>query len=44
MDNLSFKAMVVSEVKDKQFIREVKQKQIDDLPSGDVLINVAIHR
>ena len=40
MDNLSFKAMVVSEVKNKQFVREVKQKQIDDLPPGDVLINV----
>lgn len=40
MDNLSFKAMVVTEVGDKQFVREVKQRHIEDLPAGDVLINV----
>ncbi len=40
MDNISFKAMVVTEITDKQFIREIKQRQIDDLPDGDVLINV----
>ena len=40
MDNISFKAMVVSEVEDKQFIREIRERQIDDLPPGDVLINV----
>src|SRR5210317_1419162 len=40
MDNISFKAMVVTEVSDKQFVREIKQKHIDDLPAGDVLINV----
>ena len=40
MDNISFKAMVVTEIAEKQFIREVKQRQIDDLPDGDVLINV----
>lgn len=40
MDNISFKAMVVTEVADKQFVREIKQKQINDLPPGEVLINV----
>ncbi len=40
MDNISFKAMVVTEVTDKQFVREIKQKHIDDLPAGEVLINV----
>ena len=40
MDNISFKAMVVTEVSDKQFVREIKQKSIEDLPAGDVLINV----
>ena len=40
MDNLSFKTMVVTEVSDKHFVREIKQKHIDDLPTGDVLINV----
>ena len=34
MDNISFKAMVVTEVSDKQFVREIKQKHIDDLPAG----------
>ena len=34
MGNISFKAMVVTEVTDKQFVREIKQKQIDDLPPG----------
>ena len=40
MENLSFKAMVVTEVEEKKFVREVTQKQIADLPAGDVLINV----
>ena len=40
MNNISFKAMVVTEGSDKQFVREIKQKHIDDLPAGDVLINV----
>jgi putative YhdH/YhfP family quinone oxidoreductase len=40
MENISFKAMVVRETADKQFVREIKQKRIDDLPPGDVLINV----
>ena len=29
MDNISFKAMVVTEVADKQFVREIKEKHID---------------
>lgn len=40
MENLSFKAMIVTEIADNNFVREIKQKQIDDLPPGDVLINV----
>lgn len=40
MDNMSFRAMVVTEVTDKQFVREITQKHIDDLLAGDVLINV----
>lgn len=40
MDNINFKAMVVTEVADKQFVREVKQRHIDDLPAGEVVINV----
>lgn len=40
MENCSFKAMVVTEAEEKKFVREIKQKQIADLPAGDVLINV----
>ena len=40
MDNISFRSMVVKEVSDKLFIREIKQKHIEDLPAGDVLIKV----
>ena len=40
MDNISFKAMIVTETTDKQFVREIKEKHINDLPDGDVLINV----
>ncbi len=36
----TFRAMVVSEVEDKVFRREIKQRSFDDLPTGDVLINV----
>lgn len=39
MENISFKAMVVTEIAEKKFIREIRQRQIDDLPDGDVLIN-----
>lgn len=35
-----FKALIVTEQADGTFSREVGSKQIDDLPAGDVLINV----
>ncbi len=37
----SFKAMVVRETDDRQFVPEIAQKGVDDLPDGDVLIQVA---
>lgn len=40
MENISFRAMVVTELAEKQFVREIKQIHIDDLPAGDVLIKV----
>ncbi|MCP4338737.1 MAG: YhdH/YhfP family quinone oxidoreductase [Desulfobulbaceae bacterium] len=40
MDNITFKAMVVTEGENKTFSREIKEKSIADLPAGDVLINV----
>jgi acrylyl-CoA reductase (NADPH) len=36
----SFKAMIVSEAADKRFIREVKEKALNQLPLNDVLIEV----
>src|SRR5947207_1904326 len=36
----SFKAMVVSETADKQFVREIKQRELSDLPSGELIIEV----
>lgn len=40
MGDQSFKAMVVTEVAEKQFTKEIKDKTIDELPDGEVLINV----
>jgi putative YhdH/YhfP family quinone oxidoreductase len=36
----TFKAMVVSETADQKFIREIKQKEVSDLPAGELLIEV----
>ena len=35
-----FKALVVTETDDKQFVRVVEQKRISDLPEGDVIVQV----
>ena len=35
-----FKALVVTEIEDNQFIRSVEHKRIDDLPEGDVVVQV----
>jgi len=40
MNAESFKAMVVEETDDKQFIRSIQEKSIADLPTGDVLMRV----
>lgn len=40
MENKRFKAMVVTETADKKFVREITERTIQDLPEGDVLINV----
>ncbi len=40
MENVSFKAMVVTETEDKQYIREIREKSINDLPEGEVIIKV----
>ena len=36
----NFKALIVTEQADGKFSREIASKRIDDLPAGDVLINV----
>ncbi len=40
MDKTSFRAMVVSETEDHQFIRNITEKKIDELPEGELLIRV----
>ena len=40
MENLNFKAMVVTKTSDKQFERKLIKKSVNDLPTGDVLVNV----
>jgi putative YhdH/YhfP family quinone oxidoreductase len=35
-----FKALVVTETEDKQFNRQIETKTIDDLPDGDVIVQV----
>ncbi|MFN0159450.1 MAG: YhdH/YhfP family quinone oxidoreductase [Bacteroidota bacterium] len=40
MPQQSFKALVVSQTPEKQFLREIKELVVVDLPEGDVLIRV----
>jgi len=40
MSQTIFQAMVVSEGENNQFIREIKDKNLDDLPAGDVCVKV----
>ena len=35
-----FKALVITESEDNQFLRTVEKKTIDDLPEGDVIVQV----
>ena len=41
MTQKTFKAMVVTEKENNQFITEIKNRTIDDLPQGDVLVKVS---
>ena len=40
MSQTTFKAMVVTEGENNQFSREIKDKNLDDLPAGDVFVKV----
>lgn len=37
---MKFKAMVVREISERQFSRNIEERDISDLPEGDVLIKV----
>lgn len=36
----SFKAMIVSETAEKSFVREIKRRELSDLPAGELIIEV----
>ena len=40
MDQKTFRAMVVKELPDNKFVREISHKSLEELPKGDVLIRV----
>lgn len=40
MENIAFKALIVSEMQDKRFVRAIGEKTIETLPQGEVLIKV----
>ncbi|MBW2643124.1 MAG: oxidoreductase, partial [Deltaproteobacteria bacterium] len=40
MTQNTFKAMVVTEGENNQFIMEIKDRNLDSLPQGDVLVKV----
>ena len=40
MNQKTFKAMVVTQKENDQFVREILDRNIDDLPQGDVLVKV----
>lgn len=40
MENIRFKALVVTETEEKQYIRRIDQRAVQDLPAGEVLIRV----
>lgn len=40
MESTSFKALIISETPEKQYVREISQRQITDLPAGEILVKV----
>ena len=40
MKGTSFKALVITETEDKKYLRQICDKTVDDLPPGDVLVQV----
>ncbi len=40
MSQTTFRAMVVEEAAEKKYVREIRERSLDDLPAGEVLIRV----
>lgn len=40
MNQTTFRAMVVEETADKKYVRDIRERALDDLPAGEVLIRV----
>jgi acrylyl-CoA reductase (NADPH) len=40
MESKSFKALVISEAPEKQYVTTISQRQISDLPAGEILVKV----
>jgi acrylyl-CoA reductase (NADPH) len=40
MESTSFNALVISETAEKQYVRTITQRQISDLPAGEILVKV----
>jgi putative YhdH/YhfP family quinone oxidoreductase len=40
MNQKTFRAMVVEEAAEKKYVREIRERSLDDLPAGEVLIRV----
>ncbi|MFP4350118.1 MAG: YhdH/YhfP family quinone oxidoreductase [Desulfococcaceae bacterium] len=40
MENKTFKAMVVEETSEKRFERQIRERSVEDLPEGEVLVRV----
>jgi putative YhdH/YhfP family quinone oxidoreductase len=41
MDNIKFRALVVDEISEGKFESEIKEKYIEELPAGEIIIKVA---
>lgn len=40
METSTFKALVAEKTPEKQFVREIRERSIDDLPAGDLVVRV----
>jgi len=40
MEKVTFRALVVEKAEDKQFLRSIRERSLDDLPAGDLVVQV----